>query len=62
MKQSKGQLLTHYSVSWHWGRCGDTQKMMTFNGKTQDAVHHMIDIFDSVDVQVMKQPEHCNFL
>lgn len=52
LKQQNGRLLTHYSVSWHWGRCGGTQKMMTFDGKTQDAVHHMMDIFDSIDVQV----------
>lgn len=26
--------------------------MMTWNGKTRDVNHHMIDIFDSVDVQV----------
>ncbi|VDI51780.1 Hypothetical predicted protein, partial [Mytilus galloprovincialis] len=37
---------------WHWGRCGSTQKLITYNGKTQDAVRHMIDIFDSIDIQV----------
>lgn len=52
MKQVHGHLLTHYSVSWHWGRCGSTQKLITYNGKTQVAVRHMIDIFDSLDVQV----------
>ncbi|CAC5423364.1 unnamed protein product [Mytilus coruscus] len=29
MKQIHGRLLTHYSVSWHWGRCGSTQKLIT---------------------------------
>lgn len=50
-KQAHGTLLTHYSVSWHWGQCS-SHRMMTWSGKTSDAVHHMIDIFDSVDVQV----------
>lgn len=51
-KQVHGKLMTHYSVSWHWGRCSGSASMMTWNGKTSDANHHMIDIFDSVDVQV----------
>lgn len=51
MKQVHDHLLTHDSVSWHWGRCGSTRKLITYNGKTQDAVIHMIDIFDSIDVQ-----------
>ncbi|CAC5397491.1 unnamed protein product [Mytilus coruscus] len=59
MKQVHGHLLTHYSVSWHWGRCGSTQKLITYNGKTQDAVRHMVDIFDSIDVQ--GDPCHTTF-
>lgn len=51
-KQTHGTLLTHYSVSWHWGQCNGSPSMMTWNGKTSDVSHHMIDIFDSIDVQV----------
>ena len=50
--QTYGKLLTHYSVSWNWGQCNGGKNMITWNGKTQDANHHMIDIFDSIDVQV----------
>ncbi|KAL3890002.1 hypothetical protein ACJMK2_002344 [Sinanodonta woodiana] len=50
--QLNGTLLTHYSVGWHWGLCNDLHDPITFNGKTADAVVHMIDIFNSVDVQV----------
>ena len=52
MKQLYGHLLTHFSVGYHWGHCGGTPKMITYNGKSQEATRHMIDIFDSVDVQV----------
>ncbi|XP_053382879.1 uncharacterized protein LOC123540278 [Mercenaria mercenaria] len=51
-KQVKGTLLTHYSVSWHWGRCHGKMSNMTWKGKTTDVSRHMIDIFDSIDVQV----------
>lgn len=51
-KQKHGVLLTHYSVSWHWGICHGVVSNMTWNGKTSDVTHHMIDIFDSIDVQV----------
>ncbi|KAL4218440.1 hypothetical protein ACF0H5_023175 [Mactra antiquata] len=51
-KQVNGVLLTHFSISWHWGICDSTPDMMTWNGKSADANTHMIDIFDSVDVQV----------
>ncbi|XP_062612670.1 uncharacterized protein LOC134274400 [Saccostrea cucullata] len=51
-KQQDGNLLTHFSVSWHWGRCGGHSQPFLWRGKTMDASHHMIDIFDSIDVQV----------
>lgn len=51
-KQRQGTLLTHYSVSWHWGKCTGGNNMITWNHKTQNASLHMIDIFDSIDVQV----------
>ncbi|XP_041373472.1 uncharacterized protein LOC121386588 [Gigantopelta aegis] len=50
--QQQGQLVTHYSMSWHWGIRSDGQNDFTWRGKTQDATRHMIDIFDSTDVQV----------
>ena len=48
--QTKGKLLTHYSVSWNWGQCGNGR--LTWNNRTQNVINHMIDIFDSIDVQV----------
>ncbi|KAL3891730.1 hypothetical protein ACJMK2_003979 [Sinanodonta woodiana] len=53
-KQVTGSLPVHYSISWHWGHC-DTNVALenfTWNGKTANAAVHMIDIFDSIDVQV----------
>jgi len=41
------ELKTHYSVSWNWFTAGD----VTFNSKTQNVLKHMIDIFDSIDMQ-----------
>jgi len=41
------ELKTHYSVSWNWFTAGN----VTFNGKTQNVLMHMIDIFDSIDMQ-----------
>ncbi|XP_053382880.1 uncharacterized protein LOC123540279 isoform X2 [Mercenaria mercenaria] len=51
-KQVNGILLTHFSVGWHWGQCDGSASLMTWNGTTSDVNHHMIDIFDSIDVQV----------
>lgn len=51
-KQRHGRLLTHFSVSWHWGQCNGQSQPFLWRGKTSDASHHMIDIFDSIDVQV----------
>jgi len=41
------ELKTHYSVGWHWFTGGN----LTFNGATKNVLMHMIDIFDSIDVQ-----------
>ncbi|CAH1246280.1 Hypp7694 [Branchiostoma lanceolatum] len=53
-KQTTGHLKVHYSMSWHWGRACDhvTDNVVLWNGKDQKITRHMIDIFDSVDVQV----------
>lgn len=50
--QVTGDLATHYSIGWHWGQCDGTDTDILWSGKSQPATHHMIDIFDSVDVQV----------
>lgn len=52
-KQVDGVLLTHYSVGWHWGRCNSSASLMSWNGNEIDFNNHAIDIFDSIDVQVM---------
>ena len=41
------ELKTHYSVGWHWFTGGN----LTFNGASKNVLMHMIDIFDSIDVQ-----------
>ena len=46
------QLLTHFSIGWHWGKCDGALDNFTWNGKTQDANRHMIDLFDTTDIQV----------
>ena len=51
-KQQSGTLLTHFSLGWHWGTCSGAQSSFTWNAKSADATEHMIDIFDSLDVQV----------
>ena len=54
-KQEKGKLLTHFSVGWHWGiRRDGSEDKFKWHGNTGSANSHMIDIFDSVDVQVSK--------
>lgn len=40
-------LLTHYSLGWHWFEAGN----VTFSGVTKNVVKHMIDIFNSTDMQ-----------
>ena len=52
-KQTSGKLLTHFSISWHWGLCSDADSMIDWKGTHATATQHMIDIFDSVDIQVM---------
>jgi len=47
----------HFSVSWNWHCCkcsskGYVSRDLLFNGQTQNAVEHMINITDSIDVQV----------
>ena len=51
-KQGNGKLLAHYSVGWDWGLCNGSINNVTWNGRTQSVNHHMIDIFDSIDIQV----------
>ena len=48
-KQKNGKLLTHYSMAWHWD-CNELR--LKWNGKDASANIHMIDIFDSFDIQV----------
>jgi len=50
--QINGTLATHYSIGWKWSFCGATEASVDWDGTIQPATHHMIDIFDSVDVQV----------
>lgn len=47
-----GSLPTHYSIGWKWSYCDGVEVDVDWDGSTQPATHHMIDIFDSVDVQV----------
>ena len=47
----------HFSVSWNWDCCDCSSssyvtRELTWNGQTKSALEHMIDIADSVDVQV----------
>ena len=47
----------HFSVSWNWDCCNCNElsyvpRNLRWNGKTKTALAHMIDIADSVDVQV----------
>lgn len=56
-KANIGALPLHMSMAWHWGRCsttggGTVPNTMLFNGAVKTATEHMIDILDSVDVQV----------
>ena len=46
-KNAGGDLKTHYSVVWHWFTAGN----VTFNGETKNVLMHMIDMFDSIDMQ-----------
>ncbi len=50
--QVTGTLETHYSIGWHWGQCGGVDTDVDWNGTMKPATHHMIDIFDTVDVQI----------
>lgn len=52
-KQVRDRLLTHYSIGWHWGRRNGETQIIPWRGKSVDVLHHMIDIFDSIDVQVI---------
>eukprot|EP00545_Synedropsis_sp_CCMP1620_P011980 CAMPEP_0119008316 /NCGR_PEP_ID=MMETSP1176-20130426/3602_1 /TAXON_ID=265551 /ORGANISM="Synedropsis recta cf, Strain CCMP1620" /LENGTH=356 /DNA_ID=CAMNT_0006960625 /DNA_START=100 /DNA_END=1170 /DNA_ORIENTATION=- len=52
-----GPLPLHFSVSWNWDCCSCSsssydQRLLTWNGEEKSALEHMIDITDSVDVQV----------
>jgi len=47
----------HFSVSWNWHCCacssgGYVERPLFFDGRTKNALEHMLDLVDSVDVQV----------
>ncbi|KAL7541739.1 hypothetical protein ACHAXR_011182, partial [Thalassiosira sp. AJA248-18] len=47
----------HFSVSWNWDCCecsssNYVRRELTWGGSTKSALEHMIDVADSVDVQV----------
>ncbi len=50
--QINGTLATHYSIGWKWSFCDSTEVTVVWDGTIQPATYHMIDVFDSVDVQV----------
>lgn len=50
--QTSGPLATHYSIGWKWSYCDGSEVDVDWDGTVQPVTHHMIDIFDSVDVQV----------
>jgi hypothetical protein len=52
-KQNPPTLETHFSVGWNWGIIGDLDIKLEWNGKTQRVMRHFIDIFSSIDVQVI---------
>ena len=41
------ELKTHYSLGWHWFEGGDVD----FNGERKNVLEHMIDLFDTTDMQ-----------
>ena len=43
------ELKTHFSVSWNWFWW--EPRNLLFNGTTKNALQHMIDMFDSTDIQ-----------
>ncbi|KAL5013216.1 hypothetical protein ScPMuIL_007486 [Solemya velum] len=51
-KQVHGHLPVHYSIGWHWGQREGSPNIIHWQRKSQQSTMHMIDIFDSVDVQV----------
>jgi len=53
--QNAAPLPLHFSTSWNWYCCdcgAGTERMLTYSNTTQNALTHMVDIVDSVDVQV----------
>uniref|UniRef100_A0A7R9ZAJ6 Uncharacterized protein n=1 Tax=Pseudictyota dubia TaxID=2749911 RepID=A0A7R9ZAJ6_9STRA len=56
-RDNAAPLPLHFSVSWNWDCCscsstGYVRREIDWNGATKSALEHMIDIADSVDVQV----------
>ena len=50
---SEGKIKTHYSIGWHWYKDNDGARIdLDFEGTTKNVLEHIIDIFDSTDVQV----------
>ena len=43
------ELKTHFSVSWNWFWW--KPRNLELNGTTKNALQHMIDMFDSTDIQ-----------
>ncbi|KAK3087880.1 hypothetical protein FSP39_011909 [Pinctada imbricata] len=63
-KQKNGKLYTHYSVSWNWGLCQNKLDDIHWHNSIKPAPWHMIDIFDSIDIQdspcqISFFPEYC---
>ncbi|RLE22095.1 MAG: hypothetical protein DRJ50_08200, partial [Actinobacteria bacterium] len=50
--QVSAPLATHYSIGWKWSFCDSSEVTVDWDGTVQPATYHMIDIFDSIDVQV----------
>ena len=46
------ELKTHYSIGWHWYKNDDGVAIEVDFGGMKNVIQHIIDIFDSVDVQV----------
>ena len=46
----------HFSISWNWWCCdcsqGGSERIVNWQGVSKNALEHMVDIADSVDVQV----------
>jgi len=48
-RNAGAELQTHFSLSWNW--FASEPRNVEFNGTTKNVVQHMIDMFDSTDMQ-----------